>query len=405
MERSSDVANKGAGRAGDTGVAPVPRLRVAIVAASLRWVGGQSVQADLLLRHWQNDPEVEARFVPIDPDLPRWLAWAGRIPFARTALRMPLYLRELSKAAGRVDVFHVFSASYWSFLVAPVPAWLVGRLRGTKVLINYHSGEARDHLRRWRTAPAVLRRVDRIAVPSAYLVDVFREFGLEAQAIPNIIDAREFCYRRRKPLRPRLVCTRGFHRYYSVDLVVRAFAQIKKDFPEAALWLAGKGTSERNIRTLVDEELKLTGVEFTGVVPYREIGRVYDQADIFINASWLDNLPLSILEAFAAGTPVVTTAPEGIRYLVEHERTGLLSEPGDWPALARNVMRLLRDPDLALRLAEQAHEELQRYQWPAVRKQWLNLYRTVAGPVKGGSSDPARRGSVTTVGQRTRSCG
>ncbi|MGO9269601.1 MAG: glycosyltransferase [Terriglobia bacterium] len=378
---------------------PSVPLRVAVVAASLRWVGGQSAQADLLLRHWQNDPEVEARFVPIDPALPRWLAWAGRIPFARTALRMPLYLRELWKAAGRADIFHVFSASYWSFLIAPVPAWLVGRLRGTKVLINYHSGEARDHIRRWRTALPVLRRVDGIAVPSAYLVDVFREFGLEARAVPNIVDAREFCYRRRKPLRPRLVCTRGFHPYYRVDLVVRAFAEVKKEFPEAVLWLAGKGKSEPAIRGLV-EELKLTGVEFTGAVPYREIGRVYDRADIFINASWLDNLPLSILEAFAAGAAVVTTAPEGIRYLVQHERTGLLSEPGDWQALARNVVRLLRDPDLGLRLAEQAHEELQCYQWPAVREQWLDLYRTLAGPVRRGSLEPARRDSVLTVGEQ-----
>jgi len=392
--------NEAANRAGGTGVMPNPRLRVAIVAASLRWVGGQSVQADLLLRHWQNDPEVEARFVPVDPDLPRWLAWAGRIPFVRTILRIPFYLRELWEAAGNEDLLHVFSASYWSFLVAPVPAWLIGCLRGTKVLINYHSGEARDHLSRWRTASPVLRRVDAIAVPSAFLVDVFREFGLEAQAVPNIVDASEFCYRRRKPLRPRLVCTRGFHRYYSVDLVVRAFAEVKKEFPEAILWLAGKGKQEQAIRALVDDELKLTGVEFTGVVPYREIGRVYDQADIFINASWLDNLPLSILEAFAAGTPVVTTAPEGIRYLVEHERTGLLSEPGDWQALARNVVRMLRDPDLGLRLAEQAHEELQRYQWPSVREQWLELYRSLAGPVKRGSLEPARRDSVLTVGEQ-----
>jgi glycosyltransferase involved in cell wall biosynthesis len=49
--------------------------------------------------------------------------------------------------------------------------------------------------------------------------------------------------------------------------------------------------------------------------------------DIFVNASWLDNMPVSILEAFASVTAVITTGPEGIRYIVEHERTGLLSEP------------------------------------------------------------------------------
>ena len=102
-----------------------------------------------------------------------------------------------------------------------------------------------------------------------------------------------------------------------------------------------------------------------------------DQADIFINASRLDNMPVSVLEAFASGTPVVTTAPEGMRYLVEHERTGMLSEPGDAEALARNVIRLLQEPELACQLASNAHEQLSRYCWGAVREQWLDVYHSL----------------------------
>jgi glycosyltransferase involved in cell wall biosynthesis len=89
-------------------------------------------------------------------------------------------------------------------------------------------------------------------------------------------------------------------------------------------------------------------------------------------------MPVSILEAFAAGTPVVSTAPEGIRYLLEHERTGLLSEPGDWRALAENVMRLLRDPELAGRIASNAYEQTKLYRWTEVRGQWLQIYRSLA---------------------------
>jgi len=88
-------------------------------------------------------------------------------------------------------------------------------------------------------------------------------------------------------------------------------------------------------------------------------------------------MPVSILEAFASGTPVVSTAPEGIRYLVENERTGLLSATGDWQALAHNVIRLLREPELAGRLAQNAHEESMRYRWTAVRNQWLQVYRAL----------------------------
>ena len=123
------------------------RIRVSIVAASLRYVGGQSVQADLLLRNWQNDPEIEAKLIPIDPPFPRGLRWVERIPLLRTIVREPLYLMALWRGLKNADIAHVFSASYWSFLVAPVPAWLIARLLKKKVLIHYHSGEARDHLK------------------------------------------------------------------------------------------------------------------------------------------------------------------------------------------------------------------------------------------------------------------
>ena len=354
------------------------RLRVCIVAPSLRYVGGQSVQADLLLRHWQNDSDIDIRFLAVDPPLPRVLAWAESIPGLRTILREPIYFWHLWRGLKDVDIVHIFSAAYWSFLLAPAPAWLLAKIKmktpGSKTLINYHSGEARDHLQRFRSAKFVLSRVDKIVVPSGYLVDVFREVHLPASAVPNIVDLLQFHYRERTPLRPHLVCTRGFSTYYSVDVVVRAFAEIKKEYPKARLDLVGGGPLEADIRKLV-ADLNLTGVNFTGVASRQEIGKYYDQADIFINASWLDNMPLSVIEAFASGTPVVTTSPESMPYLVEHERTGLLSPVGDEKALAANVIRLLRDPALAARLAQNAHDESRKYTWEAVREQWVNTYR------------------------------
>jgi L-malate glycosyltransferase len=354
------------------------RLKVAIVAPSLRYVGGQSVQADLLLRLWQDDPDVEMSFIAVDPPLLPGFGWAESIRGLRTVLREPLYFLDLWRGLRGVDVAHVFSASYWSFLLAPAPAWFLARLRAKKVLVNYHSGEARDHLRRFQSGPFVLSRVDEIVVPSGYLVNVFREFGLKAVAVANLVDLSQFRYRLREPLRPHLVCTRGFSRYYSVDVVVRAFAEVRKAYPEARLDLVGNGPLEGEIRKLA-QDLKLEGVNFAGVASRQEIGKYYDEADIFINASWLDNMPLSVIEAFAAGTPVVTTSPECMPYLVEHERTGLLSPVGDEKALAANVIRVLRNPELARRLAENAHQESQKYRWEVVRRQWLEVYRGLAG--------------------------
>jgi len=225
-------------------------------------------------------------------------------------------------------------------------------------------------------ARRILREVDPVIVPSEYLAAVFHEFGLETRIVPNLVDWRQFNFRLREPLRPRLICTRGFHPYYGVDVVICAFLLIKELHANARLCLVGKGATEQRIKELV-AQFGVSGVEFAGAVPHKEMGRYYEENDIFINASWLDNAPVSFLEAFSSGTPVVTTAPEGIRYLVEQEQTGLLCEPADWASLAGNVLRLLREPTLAARLSRNAHLESQKYRWEQVRPKWLEVYRSV----------------------------
>ena len=74
-----------------------------------------------------------------------------------------------------------------------------------------------------------------------------------------------------------------------------------------------------------------------------------------------------------------------MRYLVEQGRTGLLSPPGDETALAQNVMRVLEDPELADRLVSSARQEFQRYSWPVVREQWLQVYRALAAGEMNGA--------------------
>src|SRR5207237_10033444 len=128
-------------------------------------------------------------------------------------------------------------------------------------------------------------------------------------------------------------------------------------------------------------------VEVSGVRNWRfvvragpeEMARLYDRADIFLNASLIDNMPLSILEAWAAGLPVVTSDAGGIPFIVRHEQNGLMVHTADEHAIAAAALRLLRDPALATRPADAAREEcLQRYTWPAVRGEWERLYTEMA---------------------------
>src|SRR5205085_7626281 len=159
------------------------RLRVLVVAPSLDLLGGQAIQAKRLLDRLAAEPALEVAFLPVNPRLPGVLGKLQAIKYVRTVVTSLCYWAMLLSRVRRYDVIHIFSASYWSFVLAPTPAILVAKLYGKRAVLNYRSGEAGDHLQRWRrTALPTIRMVDRIVVPSGYLVDVFAGFDLRAQS-------------------------------------------------------------------------------------------------------------------------------------------------------------------------------------------------------------------------------
>jgi glycosyltransferase involved in cell wall biosynthesis len=351
-------------------------LRVAVVAPSLAILGGQSVQADRLLQMWRNDPAVEAWLVPHNPVPPSPLRWMTRIKYLRTLVTEATYLPLLVKELRRADVVHVFSASYSSFLLAPLPAVLIARALRKPIVLNYHSGEAPDHLRRSPLARQTLRRVNRNAVPSNFLRDVFARFGLDAAVVPNLVALDGLRYRPRVPLRPRLLSTRNMEPLYNVECTLRAFHAVQAQCPDASLTLVGSGSELPRLRTLASS-LGLRNVAFAGRVAPDAIADYYTSHDIYIQSPQIDNMPLSVLEAFASGLPVVSTDVGGIPAILRHGEHGLLAPTDDAAALAALVLRLLADADHARTMAENAHRTLEAYAWPRVRGQWLAVYDSV----------------------------
>jgi glycosyltransferase involved in cell wall biosynthesis len=354
----------------------------------MRILGGQAVQADRILTAWAGDPDVDAWLVPINPVPPRPFDRALSVKYLRTLATQlaywPLLVRELRHA----DVVHVFSASYASFLLAPLPAVLIARLLGKPVVMNYRSGEAPDHLARSAVARAILRQVDRNAVPSRFLRDVFARFGIDAEIIPNIVDVDRFAFRVRSPLQPRILSTRNFEALYNVGCTLRTFATVLREFPGATLTLVGAGAEDASLRALAsDLGLSRANVQFVGPVPPDQIWRFYSEADIYLQTPDIDNMPSSVLEAFASGCAVVSTDVGGVPAIVTDGVNGLLVSAGDHAAAGERVGRLLREPDLARALTTQAREQCERYRWSAVRTQWLSLYRSLAN----SSAVPAPR--------------
>jgi glycosyltransferase involved in cell wall biosynthesis len=350
------------------------RPRIAIVGPSLDILGGQGVQARAVAEALQRDGHPIA-FVAINPRFPRRLAWVRRVPYLRTLLNEAMYLPSLLRLL-RVDVVHVFSASFWSFLLAPVPAMLVARAARARVVLHYHSGEAAAHLGGW--GPLVhpwLRLAHLVVVPSEYLAGVFARHGHAARVIRNVVDLTRFEYRARAVLRPRLLSTRNLEPYYRVDVVLKAFERVRAEMPGATLTVAGAGSEAPRLRRLAGP-----GVTFVGPVDPRFMPQLLAAADVFVNASVVDNQPVSILEAFASGLPVVSTPTGDIAAMVRHEETGLIVPPLDPASLADAVLRLLRDPALGVRLATAAREECAQFTWAAVRGQWASAYSPAGEP-------------------------
>jgi glycosyltransferase involved in cell wall biosynthesis len=98
-----------------------------------------------------------------------------------------------------------------------------------------------------------------------------------------------------------------------------------------------------------------------------------DTADIFLNTTNIDNTPVSLIEAMAAGLCIVSTNVGGIPYLLEDGVDALLVPPGDPRAMANAIQRILTDPRLPQKLSSNARRKAEGFSWQVVYPMWENL--------------------------------
>ena len=372
-------------------------IRVVLVGPSMDILGGQAVQVARLLRRLRELDGIEVAFLPVNPRLPGPFRLLQRIKYVRTIATSIAYVISLLRELRKYDVIHAFSASYMSYLLAPLPAMVIARLYGKRIVLNYRSGEASDHLTRSPLAVRTMRLADDIVVPSGYLVGVFAHFGIGARAILNFVDLDTLDYRDRTTTRPVFLSNRNLEALYNVGCTLRAFAIVQQQVPDARLTIVGDG-SERPALEALARELGLQHVEFAGQVAPQRMREFYDAADVYLNSPNIDNMPNSIIEAFASGIPVVTTNAGGIPFIITDGVTGSMVECNDHEQLARRALELVRTPALAREIATRARGEcLTRYVWEAVAVQWEQLYR---GLVQEGGRGTAAESSAATSGPR-----
>lgn len=139
-----------------------------------------------------------------------------------------------------------------------------------------------------------------------------------------------------------------------VDDVIGAFAQVVSAHPKAVLVISGSGPDEPTLKELAARVLPAHNVAFVGPLSRDVNLRLIAQADVFCSFYDFSNVGYALLEALAAGVPVVATDTGATATIVTNGENGLLVEPGDTTAASEAIGRLLDDPEESERLARNA---------------------------------------------------
>ncbi|MFY1594873.1 glycosyltransferase family 4 protein [Micromonospora sp. WMMD737] len=168
-----------------------------------------------------------------------------------------------------------------------------------------------------------------------------------------------------------------------------AVAKLRADTVPVRLLLSGIGPDLDTVATRITELALGDVVELLGAVPYERAHEVYARGEIFVSPTYAEGFSNTILEAMAAGLPVVSTDVVGVRDCVRPDENGLLVPAGDPAALAAAIRRLLGDPALRARLARQARDDVERqWSWPVVAGRITAVYDGLATTIPEISDPP-----------------
>lgn len=160
------------------------------------------------------------------------------------------------------------------------------------------------------------------------------------------------------------------------DILIKSFAQVADDFPEWKVKIFGRGRAKKALQGLIAEHDLKDRVELPGAVT--ALGEEWQRASIAAIPSRFEPFGLVIVEAMAAGVPVVCSAVKhGPLLLVESEANGLLVEPENPAALAAALRRLMSDPQLRRKLADNAFSTAERYEPSQVAGLHVDLFDKV----------------------------
>lgn len=253
-------------------------------------------------------------------------------------------------------------------------------------VVNVHGNDIERHARRpclvRRCTRGILREADLVLSNSHALlrkaVAVEPSVAAKAGVVGNGLDQEDL--EGIEPFRaaaPYLLSVGRFVEKKGQDVLVRAFARVRSRHPALELVLVGAGPTREQCMRLTRHLGLGDAIRFVGEVDRREVFSFLLGSEAFVLPSRMEPFGVVLLEAMAAGTPIVATSVDGVPELIDDGENGLLVQPDDADALASAICALLDDAALRSRLARRGKTAVEAHAWPHVAARYIAAYRSV----------------------------
>jgi phosphatidylinositol alpha-mannosyltransferase len=246
----------------------------------------------------------------------------------------------------------------------------------------------------------------RIAVSAAAMHFIERYFPGDYKVIPNGVDLRDFQavapFARWRDGTPNILYIGRFESRKGVMYLLKAYRQLRRDGFDIRLLMIGAGPQEREIRRYIATR-RLQGVELLGRVSDTDKIRALATADVFVSpATGQESFGIVLLEAMAAGVPIVCSDIHGYKGVVRRGEQALLVPPKDGGALAAAIATLLRDPAMRERMGVAGRERVVQYGWPNITAKVEEYYGFVIRRLASqGTLPPGFRAPIPAAPHRT----
>ena len=236
--------------------------------------------------------------------------------------------------------------------------------------------------------PAFCRAVDLVISPSPGMREVLMQFGVDVpiEVVPNGVDLQPFA----DPPQPVTREELGFQAKdvvllfvgrlgpeKNLDFLLRSFTGAVQAYDNLRLVLIGGGPGKENLEDWVNRTGIQQAVRFMGPIPYEQMPRYMAMADAFVTASVTEVHPLTVIEAMAAGLPVVGIQSPGVGDTVRDNETGYLVPQEDLAMFTAKIIRMAVDTSSRQRMGQQARVESQRYAIERTSRLLLEQYERV----------------------------